>query len=450
MKTENLIKNNILAIPVGDFLHKDMSAAYMIYAPFAGIEFIADADYVMRLDTGIGRQCGISDEQDDIISQLLGTPETKKSSVLKNALEDSNVLYVIPNYKCNFSCSYCYAAAGRSSKEIEAEDVQNTVSFFIERKEPTDESPLRIVFIGGGEPMLSWSIVYKIIVNAQKTASKLNKKIAFTIITNGSILTDSMLQFIKQYDIRINVSFEILKEIQNSQRGSYDVVVQNIHKLLKNAVKVNLRATITDLNVALMPQMIEETAAKFPGVKSVFFETVSLPQNDSAAKMHQFLDDYYKWFKLADECAEKNNLTLFNSQLVALDHISENFCSGLITLTPERTFTLCPCFSSPNEKYYEQNTIGYIRNGGIDIAEEKYQDILNQHSCKKTKCRTCFAKYNCGGGCIYRNLIYSEETKKVICQHTREYMRYFLFKRICKNYRAQTNRDMISDLLEKL
>lgn len=450
MKAENLIKNNIFAIPVGDFLRKDMNEAYMIYAPLAGIEFIADADYVIRLDAGIGRECDISDDQDEIIFQLLGTPERKISSVLKNAFENSNVLYVIPNYKCNFSCSYCYAAAGRSSKEIDAEDVQNTVSLFIEKKEPTDESPLRIVFIGGGEPMLSWSVVHKTITNAKETASKFNKKIAFAIITNGSILTDSMLQFIRQYDIRINVSFEILKEIQNSQRGSYDVVVQNIHKLLKNAVKVNLRATITELNVALMPQMIEETTAKFSGVKSVFFETVTLPQNDSATKMDQFLENYYKWFKIADECAEKNNLTLFNSQLVAMDHIGENFCSGLITLTPERTFTLCPCFSSPNEKYYEQNTIGCIRNGRIDIAEEKYQDILNQHSCRKTMCRTCFAKYNCGGGCIYRNLIYSKETQKVICQHTREYVRYSLFKRICKNYRAQMKRDMISDLLEKL
>jgi hypothetical protein len=69
-----------------------------------------------------------------------------------------DTLSILPNQKCNFSCSYCYSAKGRSDSELSPEALRAMLRYFIDpaRIEPCE---LNILIAGGGEPMLSWPLI---------------------------------------------------------------------------------------------------------------------------------------------------------------------------------------------------------------------------------------------------------------------------------------------------
>ena len=73
--------------------------------------------------------------------------------------KDYTLLTVLPNNTCNFSCSYCYSAAGRNRSVLPLKKLFAAIKYFIISKPKGFDKPLSISFMGGGEPMLSWDNV---------------------------------------------------------------------------------------------------------------------------------------------------------------------------------------------------------------------------------------------------------------------------------------------------
>ena len=67
-------------------------------------------------------------------------------------------------------------------------------------------------------------------------------------------------------------------------------------------------------------------------------------------------------------------------------------------------------------------------NEGID--KEKHQNMINLHVDNKDKCKECWARYLCGGGCHYNSEIIgskNRENSEVNCDLTRKYYELCLF-----------------------
>ena len=71
---------------------------------------------------------------------------------------DIDNMVILPNYKCNFNCSYCYAAKGRSNEEMDVETLDSAMDWFLD-KNRIPEKDLYIFIVGGGEPLKSWRVV---------------------------------------------------------------------------------------------------------------------------------------------------------------------------------------------------------------------------------------------------------------------------------------------------
>lgn len=83
----------------------------------------------------------------------------------------------------------------------------------------------------GGEPLMNFETVKKIVEYARSQEPVYNKKFRFTITTNGMLLTDDKIDFINREMSNVVLSIDGRKDVNDRMRprvdgkGSYDRIV---------------------------------------------------------------------------------------------------------------------------------------------------------------------------------------------------------------------------------
>jgi len=109
-----LLQNNIYVLPLEEkYGRNDLR---LVYAPVAGNMMIASEEECKVLEEAVAAWPDCSEELHDVVEALVeGVPADQRDSKV-NSVDEFLLMYVLPNYICNFSCSYCYSAKGRSNK----------------------------------------------------------------------------------------------------------------------------------------------------------------------------------------------------------------------------------------------------------------------------------------------------------------------------------------------
>lgn len=160
---------------------------------------------------------------------------------------------------CNMSCKYCYANEGRyDSKHGLSMKYEDLLCAFKLLLKEFPEGIEAIQFFGG-EPLLNFELIeaaVELISNLCKEECGVIPK--FGLITNGTIITEKMVEFFNVHNFGLTVSLDGPPEINDLQRvlkngdGSYHLISKNIDLLNKNR-KFNLyvEITITKKHLAL-------------------------------------------------------------------------------------------------------------------------------------------------------------------------------------------------------
>lgn len=132
---------------------------------------------------------------------------------------------------CNFRCKYCILSdiygdndqysLGQMSRAV----LKKSLDFFI--KTSVDSDSLTISFYGG-EPFLCFENIKWCVEYMLKNA--IGKKVSFTTTTNGSLLTEEVIDYIVAHDFRIMLSLDGPKPLHDANRiladgqATYDIV----------------------------------------------------------------------------------------------------------------------------------------------------------------------------------------------------------------------------------
>lgn len=424
------LQNNIYKLPlVEEYGREDL---FLLYAPVAGNMCTATQEECEQLEKAIRQHPNEAEEMRDIVEAFIhGTPADQRDSKVNN-VDEFLRMYILPNYICNFSCSYCFSAKGRSNKSLKKEHLKAALDFFIDSKRITSDR-LAISYLGGGEPTLSWDVVEYGLEYGDMLARRHGITLMTTIVTNGSRITDRMVEAFNKYNVRSRVSFEILETIQNRQRGMYKNVVEGIDKLSQGKNPPMVRSMITPDNVRLMPEMIEELHRRFPRVSVALFDPITSNATfNDVETTRAFYDRYYDCFLQARKIADKYGIKLMCAPLRNLDMVVERYCTGEFCLTPEGTITICHQISSPNEANYNDCVYAHVDSSNrLVVDNNKFHQLISKNTVyTNPKCEKCFIKWNCGGGCMMQNSQYSSEILGVICDFTRRFSKTLLLERL--------------------
>jgi len=147
--------------------------------------------------------------------------------------------------KCNLRCEYCcYGDCYPQARSYGGK----TMSFSVARMviDDTLSKKCEGVSIGfyGGEPLLEFHLINKIVEYANEKASAKGIDISYTISTNGTLLTDDIIHFFVAHNVSVSISIDGPRETHDRNRvfknsnnlrgsyGSFEVVQQKIHRFI--------------------------------------------------------------------------------------------------------------------------------------------------------------------------------------------------------------------------
>lgn len=399
------------------YVVKGEGMPFIIYAPLSGHILQCDAGDVERLRDAFAHQTSAAPEIRDLITCINSNDLSITPSITHP--RDYRKLSILSNYKCNLNCVYCYSAKGRSSEEISPLQMKAAIKYLLDGT-PTGRS-CSLFFSGGGEPLISWKIISPVLSQAIHEAREKDIDMNIHFMSNGTIYSKEISDFLRENNISLCVSFEILDNLQDRIRGHYKQVSDNLLKYLNDGNIVYISSTITPDSVSHLPEMIQAVASRFNGVSTVTMEPVTGTELfDSPEKMSAFYDEFDRKFHEALKIAQKYGIELNTSTKNITDNFVERYCPGKLCLTPKGTFTICHCASSPKEERYDKCSYGQIDPlGNIKFDLDKFKALIAVNHNIYNECNDCFAKIHCGGECMTRRDTYSPEFMKVVCNRTR-------------------------------
>lgn len=373
-------------------------------------------------------RAGISGFNNDVYIEELSTRsrefvEKDDSHILRPERSpcDMNRMVILPNFKCNFRCSYCYAAKGRSNEELDIKTLNVALDWFLD-KNRIPEKDLYIFIVGGGEPVMSWDIIEEIINKVAEARKFTERKISLAMSTNGSLITAERARFLADADIMVNVSFEVIRDVQNHQRDMYDAVERGIETLQKAGAKFAIRATVSPLSVDRMVEMVDLVSHSFPSARRLNLEAILAGKEVfcTADSLRNFLDRFKKGFAEARKRGEDKDLKVVSATRMNMTILKDRYCQGELCLTPRGDISICHRFSSQKEKNFPHTVFGRIENGRLRFDKDDYHSALGFSIDNRKRCKDCFMRWHCGGLCLSQQTIFPSDYYDVLCEFVRE------------------------------
>ena len=428
MTSEKIYDYELYTFPIGEKFNRDPEDFYIIYSPLSKKNMLcskAEKDHI--------KKCLHDEDADN--KNLLDSLELSPKKNIKydiscpQGIGDIRKMSFLPTHKCNFSCSYCFSAEGRSTEVISEEKAKKAIDFFI-NPERTNKRELWLAILGGGEPLTEIDFVERMIAYARKRSWELGFKLGIGLTTNGSIINERLIRIIKENYVVMSVSFEVLEDIQNLQRKNYDLVSRNISTMLDSGIELTIKSIITPDNVTRLEEMIEHLHTEFPKVKAIKLQPVESTdifksEQELASFYQTFTDNFFKAKRKAD--AYGIDMYCVSSKFSEL--IMEHFCGNEICVTPNGKITICHRISSDKEDSFSKFNYGNIANDGIKI-DDKTLTQLARSNVGLEECSECFAKWHCAGGCLIQRHIYDDSMFSTICEWNRNFLKEILFRRL--------------------
>ena len=163
--------------------------------------------------------------------QLLAMRLRSRMSFLRNPTL-LNIFVV--TLRCEHSCPYCQVSrqsTDRTRYDMSEETAQEALRIALESPSPH----IKIEF-QGGEPLLNFPLIQKIVSDARASGQK--KQIDFVIASNLALLTEEILEFCKANDVLLSTSLDGPADLHNKNRprpgnDSHQLAIAGIKKAQK-------------------------------------------------------------------------------------------------------------------------------------------------------------------------------------------------------------------------
>ena len=215
-------------------------------------------------------------------------------------------------HTCNLNCSYCFASQGKyhGDRAVMSYEVGKRALDFLVENSGTRHN-LEVDFFGG-EPLMNFDVVKKLVAYARSIEKEHNKNFRFTLTTNGVLIDDDVIDFANREMSNVVLSLDGRKEIHDRFRvdyagkGSFDKIVPKFQKLVEAREGKNyyMRGTFTHAN----PDFLEDIKVMLDlGFTELSMEPVVCAPGDPAELTEEDMEivkDQYE--KLAELMLERH------------------------------------------------------------------------------------------------------------------------------------------------
>ena len=312
-------------------------------------------------------------------------------------------------HDCNLACRYCFAEEGeyKGDRSLMSARVGKAALDFLVANSGNRHN-LEVDFFGG-EPTMNFEVVKEVVAYGRSLEEKHDKHFRFTLTTNGLLLNDDIMEFANKEMDNVVLSIDGRKEVHDYMRPgrngkpTYDIIMPKFIRFAesRNQQKYYVRGTFTRRNLDFSNDVIHLADAGFEQISME--PVVGLSEEPYAIREEDLPQIFEEYDKLAREMIRREregrgfNFFHFMIDLTGGPCVAKRLSgcgSGTEYLAVTPWGDLYPCHQFVGE---EQFLLGNVFDG---IQKSELCDQFR--SCNvytKEKCRDCFARFYCSGGC---------------------------------------------------
>ena len=339
----------------------------------------------------------------DTFAPLAGTLKERSGDVVK-------ALCLHVAHTCNLNCAYCFASQGKYHGEralMSFETGKRALDFLMDHS--GTRRNLEVDFFGG-EPLMNWDVVKRLVAYARSVEAERGKHFRFTLTTNGVLIDEDVISFACREMDNVVLSLDGRREIHDALRvdcagnGSYDRIVPKFQKLVEARGGKNyyIRGTFTHRNPDFTKDLFH--MADDLGFTELSMEPVVCAPGDPAALTEEDLETVKAQYELLAvdmlrRRKEGQPITFYHYML----DLENGPCvykriSGCGSGTEYMAVTpwgdLYPCHQFVGEESYR---LGNIWDGVTN--RELREEFRACNAYARPECADCWARLYCSGGC---------------------------------------------------
>lgn len=381
----------------------------LIYNSFTKSSIILDGDSNIDVFDNFDLFESLSDEEKNVLITNGFVIDDNRNELqeleymFKKTYFDNNFLNIVlvPSLSCNFKCPYCFEKGHDCSKE-------NVKKYFeilkkYGKKHFKDFKAIQFSLFGG-EPLLFYKEIKKFLDWVEKDSIKNNYKYITSIVTNGSLLTENVVNELLEHNLfSLQITLDSDKNTHDSLRiykngnPTFDLLISKIKMLIditgrRKDFTFNLRINLSNCDLLKFKETLLRFEKKYRKhinllIRAVY-KTSEYKENNinNVSELKQFYD-------IAIELGYKIVTNTYHYQS----------CEGcadtkFFYLMPDMSMWKCI-----NDLSYKKACFGYITADGEPLLDTNNTTnwYENASNCfKNEKCKECKLLPDCLGGCI--------------------------------------------------
>ncbi|WP_373898565.1 thioether cross-link-forming SCIFF peptide maturase [Haloimpatiens sp. FM7315] len=365
-------------------------------------------------------------EIEELIKEGLIYTKDLYEDIAKKSTEGASYIKALclnVTHACNLRCKYCFADEGKyhgQSQIMSVEVGKKSLDFVVKHSGPRKNIEVDLF---GGEPLLAFENIKEIVNYGRELEKRYNKSIRFTMTTNCTLLNDEIMNYLNENMVNIVLSIDGRKEVNDRVRfdaegkGSYDTILPKIKEMVEKRDPKKqhyVRGTFTRENTDFYNDIKHFVDL---GFKEISVEPVVLPEESPLSLREEDLPVIFEQYdKLYREMSKRQkegnsfNFYHFNINLNGGPCVYKRIsgCGAgheYVAITP--TGDVYPCHQFVGNEDFKLGTI-YEDDMNMDIAK-KFREA---HIYNKPKCKDCWARFYCSGGCQANNYNFNGDIHK--------------------------------------
>jgi len=323
----------------------------------------------------------------------------------------SKILNVIiePTSDCNMICEYCFKGEKKDTMmpfDTLKEVIQQVISYIEKRG-------LACEFIWhGGEPTLMGYDYYSEALNLIENV-KGKSTITYSLQTNGTLLTDELLELFAKYGFYLGISIDSTTPDYHekmrpllSGRASHAIIVDRIERAISKGIDVGVLMALTEENAFNAIDMFEFCRQRGVGLG---LNPVSADSHSSHSDIELSPETYLKvCIELFDLWLKQNQTPIrFNPAFGIIETLIKqqgatqsergNCQMSYVSIGPDGDIYPCNRFYNIEEYKFGNIFDGFEDAMNSDVRER----LLNRIVSNIEKCRKCPISLYCNGGCMH-------------------------------------------------
>ena len=327
----------------------------------------------------------------------------------KNNVNVVKALCLHVAHTCNLNCSYCFASQGKyqGDRALMSFEVGKQAFDFLIANSGTRRN-LEVDFFGG-EPLMNWDVVKRLVAYAREVEKEHNKNFRFTLTTIGMLIDDEIIDFLNKEMSNVVLSLDGRQSVHDKFRvdyagnGSYEKIVPKFKRLVekRNHKDYYMRGTFTHNNVDFTEDIFHMADL---GFTELSMEPVVCSPDDPCALTAEDLPKVKEQYEiLAKEMIKRKKegrpftfyhymLDLKNGPCIYKRITGCGSGTEYMAVTPWGE--LFPCHQFVGDPKY---SLGDIWNG---VKNTEVQDQFRKcNAYARKECKDCWARLYCSGGC---------------------------------------------------